>query len=124
MLSCGRPDVLTHALQLLPHNTGINTVDDSGLTALMRACIAGDIRLVRVLCDANCDVNVETPAPPTHKNRERYGSNGHVMAETQHWTALCYACIHGHREIVNILLDMGANVEGMYSCNIFSTPIS
>ncbi|CAG2171457.1 unnamed protein product [Oppiella nova] len=114
MLSCGRPDVLTHALQLLPHNTGINTVDDSGLTALMRACIAGDIRLVRVLCDANCDVNVETPAPPTHKNRERYGSNGHVMAETQHWTALCYACIHGHREIVNILLDMGANVEGGY----------
>ncbi|KAF0295250.1 Ankyrin repeat and BTB/POZ domain-containing protein 2 [Amphibalanus amphitrite] len=32
--------------------------------------------------------------------------------ETQHWTALTYATIHGHASIIRLLLEKGANVEG------------
>ena len=44
------------------------------------------------------------PPPP----RPRVTAN----PETQHWTALTYATIHGHASIIRLLLEKGANVEG------------
>lgn len=109
MLNCGRTDLLSSALQLLPANHGINTINDSGLTVLMQACIGGDEAVVQILLDAGANVNVETPAAPNNGNN----NNCHVNPETQHWTALTYATIHGHVSIAKLLLEKGANVEGM-----------
>ncbi|CAL4082308.1 unnamed protein product, partial [Meganyctiphanes norvegica] len=103
MLSCGRTDLVPHALQLLPL-TKVNTVNEYGLTPLMLACIRGDEAQVLMLLDCDADVDAETP--PT--------GPAYLMAnpETQHWTALTYAAIHGHINIAKILLEKGANVEG------------
>ncbi|XP_018020102.1 uncharacterized protein LOC108676527 isoform X2 [Hyalella azteca] len=103
MLSCGRTELLPHALQLLPA-TKVNTVNEYGLTPLMLACIRGDEALVKLLLNANADVDAETP--PT--------GPAYLMAnpETQHWTALTYAAIHGHYSLAQTLLARGANVEG------------
>ncbi|RXG70201.1 Ankyrin repeat and BTB/POZ domain-containing protein 2 [Armadillidium vulgare] len=103
MLSCGRTDLVPHALQLLPA-TKVNTVNEYGLTPLMLACIRGDEPIVQMLLDAGADVDAETP--PT--------GPAYLMAnpETQHWTALTYASIHGHLSIARTLLEKKANVEG------------
>ncbi|XP_063861764.1 ankyrin repeat and BTB/POZ domain-containing protein 2-like isoform X1 [Scylla paramamosain] len=103
MLSCGRTDLVPHALQLLPA-TKVNTVNEYGLTPLMLACIRGDEPMVNMLLDAGADVDAETP--PT--------GPAYLMAnpETQHWTALTYAAIHGHINIAKTLLEKGGNVEG------------
>ncbi|XP_042210223.1 ankyrin repeat and BTB/POZ domain-containing protein 2-like [Homarus americanus] len=103
MLSCGRTDLVPHALQLLPA-TKVNTVNEYGLTPLMLACIRGDEPMVNMLLDAGADVDAETP--PT--------GPAYLMAnpETQHWTALTYAAIHGHINIAKTLLEKNGNVEG------------
>ena len=82
----------------------VNTVNEYGLTPLMLACIRGDEALVQLLLDAKADVDAETP--PT--------GPAYLMAnpETQHWTALTYAAIHGHYCLAQTLLVRGANVEG------------
>lgn len=60
--------------------------------------------MVNMLLDAGADVDAETP--PT--------GPAYLMAnpETQHWTALTYASIHGHINIAKTLLEKGGNVEG------------
>ena len=70
----------------------------------MLACIRGDETLVQLLLDAGADVDAETP--PT--------GPAYLMAnpETQHWTALTYAAIHGHYNLAKTLLSRKANVEG------------
>ncbi|XP_037071069.1 ankyrin repeat and BTB/POZ domain-containing protein 2-like [Pollicipes pollicipes] len=107
MLSCGRTDLVPHALQLLPSTKGqlqVNTVNESGLSPLMLACIRGDEAMVRLLLDSGSDLDAETPPlSPTHPT---------ANPETQHWTALTYATIHGHASIIRLLLEKGANVEG------------
>lgn len=82
----------------------VNTVNEYGLTPLMLACIRGDEALVTLLLNASADVDAETP--PT--------GPAYLMAnpETQHWTALTYATIHGHYSLAQTLLARGANVEG------------
>ncbi|XP_076749246.1 ankyrin repeat and BTB/POZ domain-containing protein 2 isoform X1 [Xylocopa sonorina] len=63
MLTSGRTDLIAQAMPLLP-STKINTVNDSGFTALMIACINGDETAVLALLDAGADLNIESP-PPT-----------------------------------------------------------
>lgn len=60
--------------------------------------------MVHMLLDSGADVDAETP--PT--------GPAYLMAnpETQHWTALTYASIHGHLAIAKTLLEKGGNVEG------------
>ncbi len=113
MLSCGRTDLLSNALQLLPTNYGINTINDSGLTILMQSCISGDQPIVQMLIESGVNVNIETPIAPINNSSNNRFSNCHIISETQHWTALNYATIHGHIDIAKALLENGANVEGM-----------
>ncbi|KAF4524417.1 hypothetical protein B566_EDAN009333 [Ephemera danica] len=101
MLSCGRTDLIPHALQLLP-SSKVNTVNEQGLTPLMVACVHGDEASVRLLLDAGADVDTETPG----------ARQGGASDETQHWTALTYAALQGHVGVARLLLERGANVEG------------
>ncbi|KAG7196598.1 hypothetical protein KM043_013088 [Ampulex compressa] len=62
MLLSSRTDLIAQAVPLLP-STKINTVNDSGLTALMVACINGDEAAMLALLEAGADLNIESPPP-------------------------------------------------------------
>ncbi|XP_014603774.1 PREDICTED: ankyrin repeat and BTB/POZ domain-containing protein BTBD11 isoform X1 [Polistes canadensis] len=67
MLTSGRGELIAQAMPLLP-STKINTVNDSGFTALMLACINGDEQAVAALLDAGADLNIESPPPSTSQS--------------------------------------------------------
>nr|XP_050865759.1 ankyrin repeat and BTB/POZ domain-containing protein BTBD11 isoform X2 [Vespula vulgaris]XP_050865760.1 ankyrin repeat and BTB/POZ domain-containing protein BTBD11 isoform X2 [Vespula vulgaris] len=67
MLTSGREELIAQAMPLLP-STKINTVNDSGFTALMLACINGDEQAVAALLDAGADLNIESPPPSTSQS--------------------------------------------------------
>lgn len=71
---------------------------ESGFSALMLACINGDMTAARCLLDAGADPDVETPCLP------------HL--ETPFWTALCYTVLQANVALARLLLERGAHVEG------------
>ncbi|RWS28717.1 ankyrin repeat and BTB/POZ domain-containing protein 2-like protein [Leptotrombidium deliense] len=105
MLLCGRTDLVPCALSLLPPTSGVNTMNEQGLTPLMLACIQGDEAMVHILLNAGADIDLETLPAPTK-------SCPNICPEIQYWTALTFATIHQHISIVKLLLEKGANVEG------------
>jgi ankyrin repeat protein len=68
----------------------VNVVDGDSRTAFMYACILGNIGAVKLLLEANVDVNVVKVC----------GGN-----------ALMYACINGETEVVKLLLEANADVN-------------
>nr|XP_015834554.1 PREDICTED: ankyrin repeat and BTB/POZ domain-containing protein 2 [Tribolium castaneum] len=104
LLLTGRPELIQHAVSLLPVSTRLDTLNLQGHTALMLAAINDDDIALTALLDAGASVDVETPI--TNPNFSA------VNGETQHWTALTYAAAKGHARCCRILLERGANVEG------------
>lgn len=79
-----------------------NGANDADREALWNAARTGDLEQVRQLLEAGVPVDAATP----------YGS-----------TALCFACDRGHLEVVQLLLEKGANPE--VSDNFYhATPLS
>ncbi|CAG7837994.1 unnamed protein product [Allacma fusca] len=103
MLTSGRSDLVAQALLLMPPSKA-NTFNETGLSPLILASVRGEETMVRVLLDAGADPDIETP--PNGPNFP------HSNSETQHWTALTFASLMGHINVVKILLERGANVEG------------
>ncbi len=75
----------------LKHGVDVNEKDESGNTALMRHCSGGRFACVEFLIECGADVNCTTA--------------GYV-------TALFYACINDHVDVVRLLLKNGANISG------------
>uniref|UniRef100_A0A8C2L520 BTB (POZ) domain containing 11b n=1 Tax=Cyprinus carpio TaxID=7962 RepID=A0A8C2L520_CYPCA len=96
MLNCGRTDLVNQAINLLGPS-GINSMNEQGMTPLMYACVRGDEAMVQMLLDAGADINSEYPS---------------VFPETRQATPLTFAVLHQHIPVVQLLLDAGANVEG------------
>uniref|UniRef100_T1JAW8 ABTB2/3 histone-like domain-containing protein n=1 Tax=Strigamia maritima TaxID=126957 RepID=T1JAW8_STRMM len=103
MVAAGRVDLVPTVIQLLP-STKLNTLDDNGLTPLMLACLKSDEHMVRTLLKAGANINIETPPSST--------SHPNINPQYQMWTALTYATLQGNMNIVKMLLENGATVEG------------
>ncbi|CAB3235637.1 unnamed protein product [Arctia plantaginis] len=126
MLS-GRAELVGGVRSLMP-SAGIDASDASGLTALMKAALAGDEQIVAMLLEAGADPNIETGgssaahcalplsprSPSTPQNTPAY------TPPTAGWTALVYACsgagggvgATGAVECARRLLVAGARVDG------------
>ncbi|XP_049864833.1 ankyrin repeat and BTB/POZ domain-containing protein 2 isoform X1 [Pectinophora gossypiella] len=104
-LLSGRPDLVGGVRSLLP-STGLDAADASGLTALMKAALAGDDQIVAMLLEAGSDPNAETPGAaaqhsallsprspsnPTHSPAAQQVTPTYTPP-TAGWTALVYAC--------------------------------
>ena len=78
---------------LLDHGAEINSRTGSklGISPLMLASMNGHTAAVRMLLDNRCDVNAQI--------------------ETNRNTALTLACFQGRHEVVQLLLEHGANIE-------------
>ncbi|XP_073967255.1 ankyrin repeat and BTB/POZ domain-containing protein 2 isoform X2 [Choristoneura fumiferana] len=122
-LLSGRPDLLGGVKALLP-STGLDSTDAAGLTALMKAALAGDDQIVAMLLESGADPNIETPgvaAPHASLLSPRSpgtpGPQSPVYTPpTAGWTALVYACSGagggGAVECARKLLGAGARVDG------------
>ncbi|KAF5897519.1 ankyrin repeat and BTB/POZ domain-containing protein BTBD11-B isoform X1 [Clarias magur] len=103
MLNCGRTDLVKQAINLLGPE-GINSKSEQGMTPLMYACARGDEAMVQMLLDAGADINSEVPNT-VHQHPSIY-------PETRQATALTFAVLHQHVPVLQLLMDVGANVEG------------
>ncbi|XP_060734175.1 ankyrin repeat and BTB/POZ domain-containing protein 3-B isoform X1 [Tachysurus vachellii] len=103
MLNCGRTDLVKQAIKLLG-TEGINSKSEQGMTPLMYACARGDEAMVQMLLDAGADINSEVPNT-VHQHPSIY-------PETRQATALTFSVLHQHVPVLQLLLDVGANVEG------------
>ncbi|KAK3548790.1 hypothetical protein QTP70_020668 [Hemibagrus guttatus] len=103
MLNCGRTDLVKQAIKLLGPE-GINSKSEQGMTPLMYACARGDEAMVQMLLDAGADINSEVPNT-VHQHPSIY-------PETRQATALTFAVLHQHVPVLQLLLDVGANIEG------------
>ncbi|MEW8029341.1 MAG: ankyrin repeat domain-containing protein [Candidatus Thiodiazotropha sp.] len=80
-----------HEVQmLLDRGAAVDSVSNSGETALMKASWAGRLDIVELLISKTPQIN-------------RQSQEG--------WTALFYAAVRGHRDIVGVLLKNGAKVN-------------
>uniref|UniRef100_A0A8C6V007 BTB (POZ) domain containing 11a n=1 Tax=Neogobius melanostomus TaxID=47308 RepID=A0A8C6V007_9GOBI len=138
MLNCGRTDLVKQAVNLLGPD-GINSMSEQGMTPLMYACVRGDEAMVQMLLDAGADINSEVPSTvnkhPSVYPETRQGTpltfavlHGHVPvvqllldnranvegalqdgAENHTETPLQLAAAAGNFELVNLLLERGAD---------------
>ncbi|XP_037394502.1 ankyrin repeat and BTB/POZ domain-containing protein BTBD11-A isoform X2 [Pygocentrus nattereri] len=154
MLNCGRTDLVKQAVNLLGPD-GINSMTEQGMTPLMYACVRGDEAMVQMLLDAGADVNSEVPSSvhrhPSVYPDTRQGTpltfavlHGHVPvvqllldaranvegalqdgAENYTETPLQLASAAGNFELVNLLLERGADplIGTTYRNGITSAPL-
>uniref|UniRef100_A0A3Q3BID5 BTB (POZ) domain containing 11b n=1 Tax=Kryptolebias marmoratus TaxID=37003 RepID=A0A3Q3BID5_KRYMA len=153
MLSCGRTDLVNQAINLLGPD-GINSLNEQGMTPLMYACVRGDEAMVQMLLDAGADINSEVPNTvlkhPSVFPETRQATpltfavlHGHVPVvqllldakasvegslqdgmENYTETPLQLAAAAGNFELVNLLLERGADpmVGTMYRNGISTAP--
>ncbi|RVE42850.1 hypothetical protein evm_012499 [Chilo suppressalis] len=119
----GRPELLGGVRALLPP-APLDAPDPAGLTALMKAALAGDDHIVAMLLEAGADPNIECggacgahcalPLSP----RSPPAAQPAYTPPTAGWTALVFACAGagsgggGALECARRLLAGGARVDG------------
>ncbi|KAJ0179613.1 hypothetical protein K1T71_005325 [Dendrolimus kikuchii] len=129
-LLSGRPELVGSVRSLLPP-AGLDATDASGLTALMKAALAGEDQILAMLIEAGADPNIETGGscaahcamPLSPRSPSTQQSNPAYTPPTAGWTALVYACSGAGSgsgggngsaavECARRLLAAGARVDG------------
>lgn len=82
--------------QLLNNGMDINVQDEEGMTALMHASEKGDVQMVQLLISRGADINF----------------NFFSYENCDIWSALYYASKNDHLDIVKILKEAGAGIDG------------
>lgn len=82
-------------LLLNENDVSVNCVDDSGMTPLQHAAYKGNYEMCKILIELGSDVNI----------------NEHNHS----YTALMFAALGGHKRVVSLLLESGANVDAINS---------
>lgn len=123
----GHKDIVDALLQVEPPVLVNRQTSTQGLTALYQATIHGHVSIIKALLKANADPNL------SHKHKKisplmiacmsnypyvvelllEAGADPHVEAANGH-TALYYALNAGSSQIVQILLDYGANSNELF----------
>ncbi len=108
----------------------VNTQDDYGITALMRAVTPKDIDVAKFLLDKGADVNArdnEGRTPLFYANYSKeiaellIAKGADVNAQDSHWETPLFEC-NGNKEIVELLISKGADVNVIGDCG--QTPLS
>lgn len=111
--ACAKRDQIPRArstreiqLMLLGHGEDVNTVAHSGNfgTALIAACVIGDLELCQILLDHGADANV-------------------ACASGFYGTALIAACVHGNIRVCEALLSCGAEINAKSSIGLYRTAL-
>jgi ankyrin repeat protein/formylglycine-generating enzyme required for sulfatase activity len=84
---------LAQVKQLIEEGADVNSVNKTGITALMRASQQGHLDVAKFLVNNGADVNAAATG----------GLNG--------FTALMFASMNGHSDVVKFLVDKGADVN-------------
>lgn len=100
----GNPDVVK---VLLRRGARADVQDDNGETALMSAARGGQVEIVKALLDARAETNVKDKNVGDIK--ETIEKNGHTLHLGSGWTALMYAMLDGSSQVMQALLDAGAD---------------
>jgi len=104
---------------LLEKGADVDSKDNSGGTPLLGACMKGNDDISRLLLEKGADPGIGRPLTPAViqgnsglvKALIDNGADVNAKSERDGVTALMYAARLGHREIVSILLERGADAN-------------
>ena len=107
----------------------INTIDKQGFTPLMCAADKGHKEVVALLLDKGADINAK--AVPTKKSGCYYSALMMPTTKSRYpstiskdgFTPLMFAADKGHKEVVALLLDRGANINAASEGNFLYTAL-
>jgi ankyrin repeat protein len=108
---------LDAAKALLDHRAGLNLKDRDGITALMLATVANHPDLTKLLVDRHADVTLQDNNGWTAMMKAVYQGNvGCVTVLAEHSKeeldrSLLIAALTGHKDVLQVLLDHGAEVD-------------
>ena len=94
----------------------IDGLDGTGLSVLMRAAVDGEAEVVQSILESGADVDLRSETPVPENTEEASGSRlGARPPKYSNWstlqqTALLMAAQRGHKDVVELLLDAGADI--------------
>ncbi len=103
--------------ELASSGVNIDGFDDAGLSVLMRAAENGEAELVQAILESGAEVDLRSQAPvpkdPDSSAAPRLGERlpKHPKWETLQQTALLMAAQRGHKGVVELLIDAGADLS-------------
>ena len=109
---------------LIKHGVNVNATNVHGVTALMTACVKGNIETINILLSAGADPNIADSRGETCIHHVAFANNSKeaVQAIINHGayinatnkeniTAIMIACQMGYTDTMNVLLSAGADLN-------------
>ena len=118
-----RNDCCTEVVQaVISHGADVNVMNENNVTALMIACVRGNMHVINVLLNAGANPRISDADDHTWLHEAVRGGYSQVVLETMinhgadvnatiknNRTALMIATVHGNRKAIYVLLSAGAD---------------